>query len=450
MRLIERTALVIPPDRQRKEFDPEYIADLAKSITKNGLLHAIVTRQKDGQTLLVAGENRIKAIDMLELLGDSYCYEATPVPAGLLPIVDLGELDPIDAEEAELEENIRRKDLTWQERAYATARLHRLRSSQAAERGEVHSVAKTALEVRGRSDGSNQEVVRKDLIVAGHLDNAAVAKAKSAEEAFKILKKEEEARRNAQLAAVVGETHSTDKHSVINADCIQWMQSQPEGQFDVILTDPPYGMGADSFGDAGGKLAGTTHQYDDSLESWRVLVRAWAPLAYRIARPQAHAYVFCDIDNFHELRSVMQDAGWYVFRTPFIVHKINSGRVPLPDRGPRRQWEMALYAIKGNKPVTHIYPDVISVQGDSDISHGAQKPVALFQNLLQRSVRPGDHVLDTFAGTGPIIPAGHSLLCSVTAIELAPQHYGRCLKRLDEINNTDAMEGILDGFAKNN
>ena len=33
--------------------------------------------------------------------------------------------------------------------------------------------------------------------------------------------------------------------------------------------------------------------------------------------------------------------------------------------------------------------------------HGAQKPVVVYQNLLQRSVRAGDKVLDPFAGTGP-------------------------------------------------
>jgi DNA modification methylase len=115
------------------------------------------------------------------------------------------------------------------------------------------------------------------------------------------------------------------------------------------------------------------------------------------------------------------------------VHKLNSGRVPLPENGPRRQWECLLYAIKGNKQVTHIYPDVIPCQGDENLGFGAQKPVELFQNLLQRSVKPGDKVLDLFMGTGPIIPAAHNLQCEATGIEKDLNRYGIALGRVKQL-----------------
>jgi len=132
-------------------------------------------------------------------------------------------------------------------------------------------------------------------------------------------------------------------------------------------------------------------------------------------------------------------AGWYVFRTPFIVHKINSGRVPLPTMGPRRQYETLLYAIKGQKNVTHIYPDVIPCTADDNMTHGAQKPVELFQNLLQRSVRAGDKVLDTFSGTGTIFPAAHNLLCEATATEMNPEYYAMNLKRIQALEISESL-----------
>ena len=112
-------------------------------------------------------------------------------------------------------------------------------------------------------------------------------------------------------------------------------------------------------------------------------------------KPECHAYVFCDIDNFHELKRIMQGAGWWVTRTPFICTKPNSGRVPHPEHGPRRQWEMILYAIRGKKKTLGIFPDVITTFADANMTHGAQKPVALYSNALKRSVRPGDRVLDS-------------------------------------------------------
>jgi DNA modification methylase len=221
------------------------------------------------------------------------------------------------------------------------------------------------------------------------------------------------------------------------------MSKQPDGQFDVILTDPPYGMNAQDFGDGGGKLTGIEHRYEDTPESWRELMTCWATASYAMAKKEAHAYVFCDIDRFHELKTFMEIAGWYVFRTPLIDYKTDSGRVPLPDRGPRRQWEMILYAIKGNKPVTHIYPDVIPCQADPNMTHGAQKPVALYVNLLKRSVRPGDQVLDTFAGSGTIFPAAHSLQCIATGIEQNPEYYGMSLRRLQDLKEVaDPLLGL--------
>jgi DNA modification methylase len=203
-------------------------------------------------------------------------------------------------------------------------------------------------------------------------------------------------------------------------------------------------MDADQFGDGGGKLNGITHQYNDSHPAWTLLMSQWAGLSFCITKPEAHAYVFCDIDRFHELKRFMQAAGWYVFRTPLIDFKTDSGRVPLPDRGPRRQWEMILYAIKGNKPVTHIYPDVIPCTADETMTHGAQKPVALYVNLLKRSVKSGDKVLDTFGGSGTLIPAAHALLCEATVIEQVPEYYGMCLTRLKALKEAkDPLSALL-------
>lgn len=470
---IALSSIVIKPNRQRREFDPTRLLELQASIewsegNRNAQLQNPPVLRREGDTMvLVSGESRLKVISDIFALGGSFAHNRKlyTAEAGLVPYTDMGEMSELEAFEAELDENIRRNDLTWQEKADATRKLHELRGLQAKARqaaivqatvdaGEpeeaapqapAHTVRDTAMEIHGRADGDFQNRVRKELIVAKHLDNPDVAKAKSVDEAYKILKKQEAASLNAELAKVVGATFSSEAHRIHNMNCLDFMRGVADGpeseKFDVILTDPPYGMGADTFGDAGGKLTGIEHHYDDSYESWLALMREWAPLSFAVAKPQAHAYVFCDFDNFHKLKEFMLAAGWYVFRTPLIVHKLNSGRVPLPDQGPRRQYEIILYAIKGKKPVTHIYSDVISVEGDKATTHGAQKPVALYQNLLQRSVRPGDRVFDAFGGTGTLIPAAHTYKCSATVTELNPEYYGLCLRRVQDLKilETPAM-----------
>lgn len=459
MRKILISEIIVRENRQRQSFDPQAMQDLQDSILTSQLLHPIVLREEEGEWVLVAGERRLRTMEDIFTLGGSFLHDGQIFTAEdtLVPFTSLGDLAPLAAEEAELDENLRRKDLTWQEHAQAVARLHSLRTRQHSvlmdklpqeDRALPYTIADTAKELSGRSDGYYQDSVRKELIVAQHADNPVIAKAKNADEAYKLLKKEEEREKNIELAARIGGSFSANQHTLLNMNCLDSMREITESGelFDVILTDPPYGMGADTFGDGGGKLAGIEHHYEDSYESWQILMKAWAPLSFAVTKPQAHAYVFCDFDHFHELKALMQAAGWYVFRTPLLHYKLNSGRVPLPDQGPRRQYETILYAIKGKKQVTHIYPDVIPSQGDESLTHGAQKPVALYQNLLQRSVRAGDRVLDTFAGTGTVFVASHTLLCEATGIELSKEYYGIAAKRLESLAHTGMKQTLLEEF----
>ena len=440
MQTIHESKILITAGRQRQMFDPQAMSELCETITARGLMHPIVLRETPEGYVLVAGERRLRAIRDMRMLGGQLKFNGNIVPDGEIPYVTLGQLTPLQAEEAELEENLHRKDLTWQENSAAMAKLHSLRSRQAQAEGRVHTVADTALETKGRSDGGYQAAVRKDLVVARYLHNPEVAKAKTADEAFKIIKRQEETQRNLALAAEVGKTFNQSVHELHNTNCLSWMRAAEANQFDAILTDPPYGMGADEFGNAAGKLQGIEHHYKDDLESWRELMGEWCALAYRVAKPQAHAYVFCDLDNFHELKRMMTQAGWWVTRTPFICTKPNSGRVPHPEHGPRRQWEMILYAIKGKKNTTGIYPDVITTMADPNMSHGAQKPVALYIDLLKRSVRAGDTVLDSFAGSGTIFPAAHQLKVKAVGIEMNPEYAGLCLNRIKSLDG-DASQG---------
>lgn len=422
--------LQIPEYRQRKDFNAEGIVELLNSIEAHGLLQPVVVRQDNGVYTLVAGERRVRAIRTLAEMGGTYRFGGIDWISNTIPAVSLGELDPLAAESAELEENIRRVNLSWQERAAATLRLADIRKRQALATGRaLPSVGDLASEVRpeGQREWAENQT-QQEIVIAANLDKPEVAKAPSLAEAWKALKRHEEAQRNVALARTVGATFSSAMHTLVNADCLKWMASQSGEQFDVILTDPPYGIDADAFGDAGGRLVAQTHQYDDAA----IAVPPFADF-YRLAKAEAHLYACCDIDFFHEWKAAAQAAGWYVHRTPLINFKRDGSRVPLPQHGPQRKYELILYAIKGKKPVTRIYPDVIETHGDPNLAHGAQKPVALFIDLLRRSIRPGDSVLDPFAGTGTAIVAAHELQCKCTAIEMNEQYYGIALKRLQEL-----------------
>lgn len=342
--------------------------------------------------------------------------------------------DSLKLLEAEFGENEDREPFTWQERADATARLAYLRREQSKAAGNsLPTVADIALETKGRSDGNFQETTRREIAVASHLADPEVGGAKTLDEAWKALKRREEAAKHAEHARNVGRTFTASVHTVVNADCLEWMQGQDGDQFDVICTDPPYGIDAQDFGDAGGRLQRQTHNYDDGYSVWEKLLFAAVPEWFRLAKPQAHLYVCCDIENYIELREWVRKAGWRPHRTPIINYKTDGNRIPWPTQGPQRKWEMILYAIKGDKPTTGVFPDIMLTKGDENFGHGAQKPVAMYQDLLRRSVRPGDVILDPFGGTGTLIPAAHSFKCRAVVVEKETVAYGIALKRLETL-----------------
>lgn len=435
LHLYSQDEIRIPPSRQRKVVTADYIQELAASIAETVLIHPInIRRAADGGLDLVAGECRIKALEICWNFGQEVRCGNRVIPEGKIPCIYLGEIDPVLAFEIELEENIRRRDITWQEKALSTRQLYELRRSQAERKGApAPTVATIAEAVVGTSKGQFQENIRQDLILSQHLTNPVVAAAKSRKEAFKALKRSEETQRNAELGRSVGATFTAEMHTLRQGDCLEVMKELASESFDVILTDPPYGIDAQDFGDSDGKAQ--PHFYDDSYKNWKRLMINMMNELDRLSKPEAHMYIFCDIDNFAELKTIVAGAwadglGFKPFRTPLIWINPTAMRAPWPDGGPQRKWQMCLYARKGNKPVTRIYSDVLTYPSDANLGHQAQKPVGLYEDLLRRSIRPGDSVLDPFCGTGTIFPSAHGLKCKATGIELDAAAAGIAAARL--------------------
>ncbi len=439
MKTFEISRIIVASDRQRKVFDPALLQEFGDRIATTGLLHPIVCRwapiipgQLD-KLILVAGERRLRAITDMAELDVQFKHDGVLVPLGHIPYTLLEELDPLAYEEAELEENIRRVDLTWQERAAAHSHLASLRAKQAEAAGlPPPTTADLAEEVRGSRAGDAQDWTRMELIVAKHLDNPEIRAAASPDKAFKILKKQEQTERHRALGVKVGATFSAEMHSLHNGNSLEMLKGLEASTFDCLIADPPYGMNADEFGDSGGLAAGA-HGYDDSREYAEKCYVALATEGFRITKPRAHAYIFLDIDSWQLVKAIFDAAGWKVFRTPLIWYKRHGSRAPWPDQGPQRKYETILYAVKGSRPTLRMLGDVLDYPADSNLGHAAQKPVELYRELLSRTCLPGDSAIDPFCGTGPVFPAAHELRVRATGIELDTASYGISVTRVERL-----------------
>ena len=114
-------------NRQRKDFGD--ISELAQSLKENGQMQNIgVSAQADGSLLLVWGMRRYLAAKSLGWTEIEAKVEAN--------------MSPEREQELEYEEDIRRKDRSWQERCIAVAKLFRMKERSAQRVGETWSVRK--------------------------------------------------------------------------------------------------------------------------------------------------------------------------------------------------------------------------------------------------------------------------------------------------------------------
>ncbi len=411
--------VTVPANRYRREFDEGKLTELAEGIQSKGLLHPPVVRKVGDHFELVAGERRLRAMMKLINEGRGFCYLHTPVPPGNIPVAFHEDLDTLTAKELELEENVLRTDLTWQERCLAIEDLHNLRVAQHPE----WNMTDTAEELTGKRTATTA-AVHEQIILAQNLQRDSVRKAASPKEALKALKKELQNEFATAYGTRVGQLQSEKLH-LVQCEALEGLGFVPAGSFDVILTDPPYGIDAEKF-DADML---TTHNYDDRWETVRALLERFASESFRVARSQAHLYCFCDILRFFDLKALFGAAGWDVWPRPLIWHK-DVGHIPKPNYGPQRVYETILFANKGDKPVTALYQDVIDCPAVKHKHHAAEKPVELYMNLLRRSAMPDSRICDPFCGSGTIFEAAYNLKIEAFGMDNDPQSIGLAAERI--------------------
>jgi|SRR6185503_4361508 len=118
--------------------------------------------------------------------------------------------------------------------------------------------------------------------------------------------------------------------TIINADCLDWMRSQPDNSISCIVTDPPYGLhfmnkGWDKFkkdGDKyGRKVRGVCSNsaahaaggYDDRKnDEFEEFIYHFGIEALRIVRPGGHILMFGAPRRYHRQACGLEDAGWEI------------------------------------------------------------------------------------------------------------------------------------------
>ena len=428
--IVEWHEIKLPPARQRTESAETHIKDLAASIQENGLLHAPVV----GPDLtLIAGFCRYQAVRLLMDAGVHLHYNGERIPLGYLPVVQVETTDEAGVFRIELEENVRRKNLSPVEQASAVAKLHELLSAQNPLQTNKDT-AEELLSLRGGSGSLNytQQEVADSIILSQFADDPDVQAARTRKSAVLLAKRKMEREFRDLIGASEISTSARAEQTLRHGDSFQLIKDLAAETFDGIITDPPYGIDADTFGSAG-FLSGE-HSYSDSSEYAFACYELLATEGFRVARPEAFLLSFLDIRHFPKVSSILEAGGWRVWPTPLIWYKGTTAHAPRPQHGPKRTYEALVFASKGDRTVISCGTDVISVPavGRTEKLHSAEKPKELFLELYKHLFSPGNSILDPFAGSGASILAAKEFGLPALGLEAERETYNIALSRLSE------------------
>lgn len=438
MRIIRRDQITVPPSRQRTDLDKAKIADLHKSILERGLFHPpVFSRISESLYRLVAGRTRLAALDLIASEGLTFFCDGHDVLPGNIPITLNKSDEKIERFEGELEENIIRTDLPWQDRSKALATLHGLRKTANPKQTQLQTATEVAERTSDPSPANVERLrqeVRRSVILEAHLDDPAVANARNEAEAYQIVLKTQGEKYEAELLRRRKKgTEGNLRCSIRQGDATEIMQSMDAGQYDLILSDPPYGLDAGS----PGYRARTVHHhnYNDSPENARRILQSILTDGWRLTKNKANLFLFTDIAHFEWLQGAAARMGWTPWRHPIIWQKSTAeGLVPWGRNGFVHTFDIIFYATKGRRGTNQTNVDVLTYSrvARNERVYAAEKPVSLLSRLIELTTLPGDVVFDPCAGSGSTLVAAKALKRHSFGIEIDPKVCDLATVRIDK------------------
>lgn len=197
-------------------------------------------------------------------------------------------------------------------------------------------------------------------------------------------------------------------------DAISFLRSLPADSVDLIATDPAYsGMNQHLLlgrgrivGNYGNREEKWFKEFHDTPENYRELLSEFQ----RVLKPNSHLFLMFDSFSMLSLGPLVRE--YFNVKNIITWDKINIGM----GHYFRRQTELILFASKGKKPISgRNIPDVWRIKRIHKAAYPTQKPVELFERMIQSSEAtpsPDFLVCDPFLGSGSCALA--ALKCGVS------------------------------------
>ncbi len=388
---------IIIGERFRQDY--QNIEDLCASITEHGLIHY---PSIDADNNLIAGGRRMEA---LRRLGWS-----------MIPVTRRHLTTPAQLRELELEENLQRENLSWQEEVNLKNEILRLKQS-------IHGVKGLGRNQAGVSQADVAKMVGdspSNFSLDVQLSNAMasipeLADCKTKDDARKKFKQLQEKLITEELMRRKRESpeKQTDKfkeadNSYIIGDALINLTNHPEYNYSFINCDPPYGIDLNATKKGTENTKTVEQDYKEwSDEDYLRMCKIVATETFRITSNSFMCFWF-GIQWYKELYDILQEAGWSVDKVPGIWYATGAGQTNQPDLLLGKNYE-AFFICRKGKPI-------LNKRGRSNVFefpkmgaekkiHQTEKPIELMLEVVNTFCPLHGEVLSPFLGSGVDIMA---------------------------------------------
>lgn len=188
-------------------------------------------------------------------------------------------------------------------------------------------------------------------------------------------------------------------------DCLEAMKEMPDNSYELAIVDPPYGLGKKTT--SGGSKRNSNarfknHNWDNSIPEDKYFIEL-----KRVSKEQ-----------------IIWGGNYF----PFLWTNGCRGLIT---------WDKMVY-IPTMSQIEYAWyskdklPKLIKMDNnDPNRIHPTQKPVKLYEWLLDNYAKEGDKILDTHLGSGSIALACHNRKFDLDAWEIDEEYYNNAVERLD-------------------
>jgi site-specific DNA-methyltransferase (adenine-specific) len=254
----------------------------------------------------------------------------------------------------------------------------------------------------------------------------------------------------------------TETH-IVQGDNLELLKRLPDAMFQVVYLDPPFNTGrrqerrslktvrAESgtrigFGGASYEtVKGILYGYDDAFEDYWEFLQPRLVEAHRVLTDSGTLYLHLDYREAHYAKVALDamfgresflneiiwayDYGaksttrWPTKHDTILVYVKNPAKYFFDSTEVDRAPYMApglvtpAKAARGKLPTDVWWHTIVSPTGKEKTGYATQKPVGILRRMIAASSRPGDWVLDAFAGSGTTGAAARELGRNVVLID---------------------------------